>query len=83
LDFKSTSRKDDIISLGYLLFYLLNDMILPLYDPDYKDDFNDKEIDKDVENKFERILTFKNTFTLEVLAQNTHLKDNIDHHKKE
>jgi hypothetical protein len=45
MDFKMTSRKDDMISLCYLLFYILNEFEMPGIGLDSLDKLNDDTVD--------------------------------------
>ena len=51
LEFKKPSRRDDLISLGYLLVYLLNDNKLPIY----SEVFQEKSLDQYEELAIARI----------------------------
>jgi serine/threonine protein kinase len=46
LRFKATSRKDDLYSLMYLMFYMFNDCELPNFDSKYLED-TERESSKD------------------------------------
>jgi hypothetical protein len=54
MKFYKTSRKDDLVSLVYMILYLLNEDELPFKD----DEFLDKllEIDGDVQKTFKLVL---------------------------
>ena len=66
LFFKSTSRKDDLISACYLLFFLFNSNQIPFIDRD--EDSNGDSTD-DVRNKYKGILKIKNDNSLSKMAK--------------
>jgi hypothetical protein len=59
LEFKKPSRRDDLISLGYLLVYLLNDNKLPIY----SEVFQEKSLDQYEELAIARIFKKQNSLT--------------------
>lgn len=56
MEFRKTSRMDDMVSLFYLMIYLLNNDVLWVGEPDLI-----KHIECDVKKLFAQILSYKKT----------------------
>ena len=64
LEFKLTSRRDDIISLCYLMLYLVNDFVLPGYE---RERFKDILLDQ--VKTMEAMLELKTNYSLADMAK--------------
>jgi hypothetical protein len=74
MDFKMTSRKDDMISLCYLLFYILNEFEMPGIGLDSLDKLNDDTVD--TPQVFKIIKKFKTQTSMFKMSQLIELKTN-------
>lgn len=71
MDFKYTSRKDDMISLCYLLLFMLNDLKLPGFDG------RDKSImNADTIKLFKIVKKFKKEINLQSMAELINVQTN-------
>jgi hypothetical protein len=68
LGFKKSTRKDDLVSLGYMLLFLAYNQELP-YSAHFMEDKDQRCIDP-IKN-LETMLLFKNTFSLTLMAEKT------------
>ena len=67
--FKETSRKDDLVSLCYVMFTLLNGKSFPILEDNAKfDGYNSNDTPYETKQKFEKIKEFKKKKTLYRLA---------------
>lgn len=68
LEFRPTSRKDDLTSLSYLLLFLFNNCILPKFDKDFYEG-------KNVIENFNKMKLFKTTVSFRKMIKAVQIVD--------
>ena len=69
MNFKYTSRRDDLISLAYLLMTLLNGNKFPLLNTDISLLGESTQVTAEVEDIFELVKAHKSNYTLQTMAE--------------
>jgi hypothetical protein len=81
MDFKETSRKDDMISLCYLLFFILNQCEMPGMSHLIIKAINDKNVD--FYQIFKILKKFKSQTSMFKMSKSIKLKTNINQSMKD
>lgn len=76
MKFFRTSRKDDIISIFYMMVHILNDNGFCAGDDDLRELREKIKADPDVKNQFESIKEFKKKISLKDMA--LHMIDHVE-----
>ena len=77
MNFFTTSRKDDIISLAYNILFMLNDFQLPFYDfGTHNEKLN--RTPEAVDKKFKNVYKLKSKYSLNDMIQSIDLSKHFD-----
>ena len=75
LGYKMTSRKDDMLSLAYMLIYIVCNKTLPFADEFYSGDLSDCD---SAEEDIHQMLKFKTLYPISLMAERTGIQEVIN-----